>query len=176
VLLQRALSHGVEHEALGDADRRLLAHFATLLAQDFADRLAKITSGQPRSRGEQHNFTVKCDGAELFEISCSESLLVAMVKAAARPSAADETGHLTGRLTAMGKKLVPFEVMLGEVELSFEQFNELQPGDVIVFDADLTGTLDLRMAPGGPVFGKGKRLADGAVQSIVMEGPVRAKH
>lgn len=155
-LLDAALEFSLAEQILSEDDGRVLDLFAAKIAEDLIARLDAAFSGEKaNARGPRVSFAVSLSGADLFEISIPQHVLVPVLKS--RLSAPRKSTQAPrSRMKAFGPTALTVNGLLGRAELAVEDLRGLAPGDVLVLDRALNETVELRLDGSNRNIGRGR--------------------
>jgi len=163
-MLGWALGAGDDPLAQTPADRLVLDAFLARITDDLVAELEAVfdttaqapSSPEPAGRGKAAVLVdlADADGAQLVSIALSREALVALCKATA-PSRRPATDVLAPRRRAAAATPAAIEAVLGRVRITLHDLQGLAPGDVLILDTPLDGTVELRTETSGRILARG---------------------
>lgn len=165
-MLGWALGMGDDPPAQTPADRLVLDAFLAKITDDLVAELEAIFEaasqapspppGEPvrRTKAAVLVDLADADGAQLVSVALSREALVGLCKAGAPPRRPAQ-GVLASRRRAAGAAPAAIEAVLGRVRITLRDLHDLAPGDVLMLDTRLDGTVELRTETSGRILARG---------------------
>ncbi len=157
LLLQALLGMDLSTETLGEADRHVLDVFVTKVVEDLVSTVEGAIAGadDTADRGPLVEVTLSMSAHDVLGIWLPVAALVPLVK-----------GHLGGareqlaaprnRSEALRGTQIAMNAVVGRAELTMNDLQELNAGDVLILDRALNEPIELRVPGNNQAFAAGK--------------------
>jgi len=143
VLLEGALDMRLPGDMSAD-DHALLDAFMRQVIGDLTSTCDRGLTGHSGTSGRYVTLILMLAGVEICKLACNRQALIGRTRA---QLGAPTSGSvpLTDRRVALGPMSIQLESILGGVDLTLEDLENLATGDVLILDRDLDSPIPVRI-------------------------------
>lgn len=135
-------------------DHRLLDVYARSIAEDIVAQFDRDLDTSAPLSGTTITFALLLAGTETCKLICDRQAVVERVRSSISATAANSSA-LIDRRTALGPMPLEIEGILGSVDLTLDDLENLGVGDVLILDRGLENPIPIRLCSSHMQLGRG---------------------